>query len=170
MNYFKFFSIVTIAVILGLTSCKEGDTDTRELTGTWKTMNKDDYNIEAEGTLSSVIINMLKTQKASFMPPTIVFNEDLSGSFIYSDNTTTEFKYIKIGNTINITATGMKINKTKLPLVLITSTYSINSANELHLVIDALNITKAYLTALGAPYNAYTNKITKAEISCWYKK
>ena len=53
MNYFKFFSIVTIAVILGLTSCKEGDTDTRELTGTWKTMNKDDYNIEAEGTLSS---------------------------------------------------------------------------------------------------------------------
>ena len=50
MNYFKFFSIVTIAVILGLTSCKEGDTDTRELTGTWKTMNKDDYNIQAEGT------------------------------------------------------------------------------------------------------------------------
>ena len=103
MNYFKFFSIVTIAVILGLTSCKEGDTDTRELTGTWKTMD-------------------------------------------------------------------MKINKTKLPLVLITSTYSINSANELHLVIDALNITKAYLTALGAPYDTQINKITKAEISCWYKK
>ena len=113
---------------------------------------------------------MLKTQKVSFMPPTIVFNDDLSGSFIYSDNTTTEFKYIKIGNTINITATGMKINKTKLPLVLISTTYSINSANELHLVIDALNITKAYLTALGAPYDTQINKITKAEISCWYKK